>query len=209
MAAKARLTKRQGEILEFIRQRITRGGQPPTIREIGSKFGIKSTNGVRGHLSALIHKGFLRKQALVSRGLGLSDGFSASPSVGRVPLVGSVPAGVPIDAVENIEGEVAVDFTFLPQGDCFTLRVQGDSMKDAGIFDGDLILVRKQDQADRGEIVVAVINGEATVKRFFPGEDGRIRLQPENASFKPIVVSHSDGDFHLAGKVVGLLRRIG
>ncbi len=209
MTGKARLTRRQSEILQFIRERITRGGQPPTIREIGRKFGIKSTNGVRGHLSALIQKGYLKKRALVSRGLELSEGFATTSSVGRIPLVGSVPAGAPIDAIENIEGEVAVDFAFLPGGDCFTLRVQGDSMRDAGILDGDLILVRKQDQAERGEVVVAVIDGEATVKRFFPEGNDRVRLQPENSQFKPIVVNRSDGDFRLAGKVVGLLRRMG
>lgn len=201
---KQELTSRQRDVLQFIREHIASRGHPPTIREIGAKFGIRSTNGVRTHIAALIKKGFLKKQGLISRGLELTQ--SVANQVGRIPIVGTVPAGIPIDAVENIEGELALDLSFLPAGDSFVLRVEGDSMKNAGIFDGDLVLVRKQTVAHAGDIVVALINNEATVKRYFP--DGRqVRLQPENDDFEPIIVNRSSGEFRLAGKVVGLLRR--
>ncbi|MFH1687221.1 MAG: transcriptional repressor LexA, partial [bacterium] len=193
------LTDRQRAVLEFIEQGILGRGLAPTIREIGQRFAIKSTNGVRQHLNALVRKGYLRKQALISRGLELTRKMPAD--VSRVPLVGSVPAGLPIDAIENIEGEIAIDESFLPSGDSFTLRVTGDSMKNAGILDGDLILVKKQAEAHKGDIVVAVLNGEATVKRYLP-EGKRIRLQPENNDFDPIIVTRSSGDFRIAGKVV-------
>ncbi len=200
------LTDRQRAVLGFIEKMIRDHGSSPTIREIGHQFGISSTNGVRQHVNALIRKGYLKKHALISRGLELTR--SLLREVGRVPLVGSVPAGLPIDAVENVEGEIAVDLSFLPKGDSFTLTVTGDSMKDAGILDRDLVLVKKQAVARRGDIVVAVVGGEATVKRYFP-EGKRIRLQPENEAFEPIIVDKRSGEFRIAGKVVGLLRRMG
>ncbi|MBU8935000.1 MAG: transcriptional repressor LexA [candidate division Zixibacteria bacterium] len=202
---KKSLTDRQRAILEFIKQVITAHGHPPTVREIGAKFGITSTNGVRTHLSALIRKGYLRKNSFISRGLELVQPVMSE--VGRIPVVGTVPAGVPIDAIENTEGEIALDLSFLPKGDSFSLRVIGDSMRDAGILDGDLVLVKKQAVAQKGDIVVAIIGGEATVKRYFP-EGHRIRLQPENKDFDPIIVTKRSGDFRIAGKVVGLLRKV-
>jgi len=203
---KAILTDRQRQVLEYIEEQISVHGHSPTIREIGGRFGIRSTNGVRTHLAALIKKGYLQKEKLISRGLALTRRMTEG--VGRVPLVGSVPAGVPIDAVENVEGEIAIDLSFLPREDSFTLTVAGDSMKDAGILDGDLVLVKKQKVARKGEIVVAVIGGEATVKRYFP-EGERVRLQPENDDFQPIMVDRRSGEFRIVGKVVGLLRRMG
>jgi repressor LexA len=199
------LTGRQKEILEYIEKMITGFGKSPTIREIGEKFNISSTNGVRSHLEALMKKGYIRRQSLISRGIELVR--SLSGLVERIPLVGAVPAGHPIDAIENIEGEFAVDTSFVPAGETFTLRVEGDSMKDAGIFDGDYVLVKKQRDADSGDIVVAVIGGEATVKRYFPEKD-KIRLQPENEAYEPIRVDRKSPDFSVAGKVVGLMRRI-
>ncbi len=199
------LTAKQRAVLEFIRDQITSRGHPPTVREIGHRFGIRSTNGVRTHLAALIKKGYLKKQRLISRGLELTRPLAG---IGRVPLVGAVPAGMPIDAVENVEAEIAVDLSFLPKGDTFTLRVIGDSMKNAGIFHGDLVIVRKQAVAQKGDIVVALIGGEATVKRYVPWGKS-VRLMPENDEYEPITVSRRAGDFRLAGKVVGLLRRIG
>ncbi|MEW5993317.1 MAG: transcriptional repressor LexA [Candidatus Zixiibacteriota bacterium] len=197
------LTEKQRAVLEFIQEQIAGRGQPPTVREIGRRFGIRSTNGVRTHLTALIKKGYLKKERLISRGLELTRSLAG---VGRVPLVGSVPAGLPIDAIENVEGEIAVDTTFLPKGDTFTLKVSGDSMKNAGILDGDLVIVRKQQVAQKGDIVVAIIGGEATVKRYVPS--GRtIRLQPENEDYEPIIVQQRSGEFRIAGKVVGLLRK--
>ena len=202
--AKDILTDRQRAILDYIKEHITGRGHPPTIREIGRRFGISSTNGVRAHLAALVRKGYLRKQALISRGLELTQRLASD--IGSVPLVGSVPAGLPIDAQENVEGEIALDASFLPKGDSFTLRVTGESMKNAGILDGDLVVVRKQNTAQKGDIVVAIINGEATVKRYWP-EKQRIKLLPENPEFDPIVVNRRSGEFRVAGKVVGLLRR--
>jgi repressor LexA len=203
--AKPKLTDRQRQILEFIEGLILQRGHSPTIREIGEKFGISSTNGVRTHLTALVKKGYLKKSDYISRGLELTR--SLASGISRVPLVGSVPAGQPIDAVENVEGEIALDLSFAPKGDSFSLKISGDSMIEAGIHDGDVVVVRKQSEAQKGDIVVAIVDGEATVKRYHP-EAKRIRLQPENPAFKPIFVNRKSGEFRIAGKVVGLLRRI-
>lgn len=201
---KQKLTERQRAVLEFIRQRLNEAGHPPTIREIGRYFGISSTNGVRTHLTALTKKGFIRKQDLISRGIELVHNVSREAA--RIPLVGSVPAGVPIDAVENIESEFVIDQTFLPKGDTFSLKVSGESMRDAGILDGDVVLVLKQSSAQKGDIVVALLNGEATVKKYVPGPE-RIVLQPANPDFKPIRIDKKSGEFKILGKVVGLLRK--
>ena len=203
---KPTLTDKQRSILEYIEGQIVERGHPPTIREIGRHFKISSTNGVRTHLTALIRKGYLKKQEFISRGLELTR--KVASTIGRVPLVGSVPAGRPIDSAENIEGEIALDLSFVPKGETFSLTVTGDSMMQAGILNGDVVIVKKQEVAERGEIVVAIINGEATVKRYFP-ENGHVRLQPENDAFEPIIVDRRDGEFRIAGKVVGLLRRMG
>jgi repressor LexA len=200
-----KLTRRQREILEYIEEMITRFGKSPTIREIGERFGISSTNGVRDHLKALMKKGYIRKQQLISRGIELVRDLAAP--VAKVPLVGAVPAGNPIDAIENIEGEIAVDTSFVPGGETFTLRVEGDSMVQAGIFDGDYVMVKKQKTAEKGDIVVAIIGNEATVKRYYP-ENGQVRLQPENDAFEPIIVDRNSPEFQIAGKVVALLRRM-
>jgi repressor LexA len=203
--AKPELTDRQRKIFEYVESLIVERGHSPTIREIGERFGISSTNGVRTHLTALIKKGYLKKVEHISRGLELTRQMMSD--VGRVPLVGSVPAGLPIDAVENIEGEIALDMSFVPKGDAFSLTVSGESMIGAGIYDGDVVVVQKQSEARKGDIVVAVVDGEATVKRYYP-EAGGVRLQPENSDFDPIIVSSKSGDFRIAGKVVGLLRRM-
>jgi len=203
---KPELTERQKQILDYIESLIVERGHSPTIREIGRRFGISSTNGVRSHLAALVKKGYLKKADYISRGLELTRKLASR--IGRVPLVGSVPAGLPIDAVENIEGEIALDLSFMPKGDSFSLTVTGDSMIGAGIYDGDVVVVQKQSVIRKGDIVVAIVDGEATVKRYF--RDGeRIRLQPENSDFEPIYVGRKSGDFRIAGKVVGLLRRLG
>ena len=200
------LTERQRRIFDYIESQIIEHGHAPTIREIGSRFSITSTNGVRTHLTALIKKGYVKKRQYISRGLELSRPLAMQ--VGRLPLVGRVAAGSPIDAIENIEREMTLDLSFLPKGECFALRVNGDSMKNAGIFDGDIVLVKKQAVAQRGEIIVARINNEATVKRYQP-EGDRIMLLPENDEFKPITVNKRSGEFQIEGKVVGLLRSMG
>jgi repressor LexA len=204
MTVKQPLTPRQRTVLEFIENYVHKYGNSPTIREIGSNLGISSTNGVRSHLEALIRKGYLNKTGLISRGLTLAR--KLSEGIARIPLVGSAPAGHPIDAAENIEGDLAVDESFLPKGDSFTLTVMGESMKNAGIHDGDLVIVKKQSEANKGDIVVAIVNGEATIKRYMP-EGGRVILQPENKEFEPITVTPDSGEFRLAGRIVGLMRR--
>ncbi|MFQ5453557.1 MAG: transcriptional repressor LexA [Candidatus Zixiibacteriota bacterium] len=202
---KKKLTDKQRTVLEYIKEQISSHGSSPTIREIGRYMGISSTNGVRLHINALIKKGFLKKHEYLARGLELI--IPTVLDVRKVPLVGLVPAGQPIDAVENIEGEIALDATFLPKGEMFTVKVVGDSMRNSGIFNGDLVVVQKQKVARKGDIVVAIIGDEATVKRYFP-EGKQVRLQPENDDFEPIIVNKHSRDFRIAGKVVGLLRKM-
>jgi repressor LexA len=202
---KPKLTGRQRQIFEYIADRIRISGSAPTIREIGSQFSISSTNGVRSILEALITKGYIRKRPGLSRGLELNE--EQISSYRTVPLVGSVPAGMPLLAVENSEGMYAVDQSFLPTGDVFMLRVTGDSMIEEGIYDGDYVLVRQQKTASLGDIVVAVIGDEATVKKYFPESDA-IYLKPANPDYPVIEVNCQSPEFYLAGKVVGLMRRM-
>lgn len=203
------LTKRQRAILEFIRSQIRAEGRAPTIRELGSKFGISSTNGVRDHINALIRKGYLQKDNMLSRGIRLVERISSE--VRGLPLVGSAPAGTPITAIENFEGEVSVDKSFVSSGDAFTLRVVGDSMQDAGIHNGDLVIVKKQSSANEGDIIVAVVDDEATVKRLrYSNRDGKrvICLQPENPDYQPIYVDPDQQSFYIAGVVEALMRKL-
>jgi repressor LexA len=205
MADKNKLTGRQQQIFDFIEEMVNISGLPPTIREIGHKFSIASTNGVRATLSALEKKGYIHRQKLVSRGIEL---VKRSPiTFNRIPIVGSVPAGLPITAIENREGELAVDTAFLPNDQVFCLRVKGESMINAGIFDGDFVLVDKNIDPLKGDIVVAVIGEEATVKKFYP-EKRRVRLEPQNEAFGPIIVDCNTPGFYIAGRVVGLMRRM-
>jgi repressor LexA len=218
------LTDRQQQVLDFISRRINEQGYPPTIREIGEEMGIRSTNGVNDHLKALERKGYLKRDGLKSRAMcpvgsetsrRLSNVVPALlPVDGQmvaIPVIGRVAAGAPILAEENIEATVHVDSFFLgghARDKVFGLRVTGDSMIDAGIFDGDYIFVRKQLEARRGDIVVAMIDGEATVKRFEPAGD-TIRLIPENKNMRPIVVRKSDfRSTSILGIVVGVYRRV-
>lgn len=200
-----KLTERQKQILSFIEEKIKGSGMPPTIREIGKRFSISSTNGVRSILDALETKGYIRRRKLVSRGIELAK--QQLSNFTRVPVVGSVPAGLPITAIENREGEVAVDTSFLPSDEVFCLRVSGESMINAGIFDGDYVLVARNAQPIKGDIVVAVIGDDATVKKFYP-EKRRVRLEPQNEAFGPIVVDRNTPGFYIAGRVVGLMRRM-
>jgi repressor LexA len=207
------LTDRQREVLGFIREMIERKGSPPTIREIGERFRITSTNGVRAILSALTAKGYIRRKPLVSRGIELVRKLKPVFDYGEnnlfvtVPLLGRIAAGLPTLAVENIEGSIAVDRSFVPGGDVFSLRVEGESMKDAGIFHGDYVLARAQSTAEKGDIVVAVIGDEATVKKYVP-LGNRVKLEPANRAFRPILVNPVTSDFRIAGKVIGLLRKM-
>ena len=207
------LTDRQRDILEFITQSINQRGYPPTLREIGTHFGIRSTNGVNDHLRALEKKGYLQREDLKSRALrpvsASGRPMESSADMVEIPLLGRVAAGVPLLAVENVEDTVRVDRFFIGQTrEVFALRVKGESMIEDGIFDGDYIFVRKQLQANRGDTVVAMIDGEATVKRYYP-EGDTIRFQPANARMEPILVRKRDfKSVNLLGIVVGVYRRM-
>ena len=219
------LTERQKAILDFITQSIEERGYPPTLREIGEHFGIRSTNGVNDHLRALEKKGHLQREDLKSRALRPVGTQPASASAVRgggdprladiveVPVVGRVAAGLPLLAVENVQDTVHVDRFFIGQTrEVFALRVKGESMIEDGIFDGDYIFVKKQLQASRGDIVVAMISGssgdEATVKRYYPEGDS-IRFQPANAAMQPIIVKKKDfRSVNLIGIVVGVYRKM-
>lgn len=220
------LTNRQSAVLEFIIDRIDEWGYPPTIREIGDHLGIKSTNGVNDHLKALERKGYLDRQAGKSRALqplrtpdgevfGEEDsGPGGDPDIDAgdthtVPLVGRIAAGSPVEAIENTEDYLRVSESMVGHDDnLFALKVSGDSMIEDGIFDGDTIFVRQQETADNGQIVAAMVDGEATVKRFYR-EDDRIRLQPANSSMEPFFVGEHEGrEAQILGKVVGVYRTL-
>ena len=208
------LTKRQEQTLDFIRRSIEERGYPPTLREIGEHMGIRSTNGVNDHLRALERKGYLRREDMKSRALRLveDEAPKTSPSdedLIEIQIVGRVAAGLPLLAEENVIDTVHID-RMLVKGvrDVFGLRVAGDSMIEAGILSGDYIFVRKQSHAERGEIVVALIGDEATVKYYFPERD-YVRFQPANAQMAPILVRATDfKSTMLLGKVVGVYRSI-
>jgi repressor LexA len=216
------LTKRQLQTLDFIRQSINQRGYPPTLREIGEHMGIRSTNGVNDHLRALERKGYLRREDMKSRALKLVESMDPSNDTNSAPpenfeasdvvdvqILGRVAAGLPLLAEENVVDTVRVDRGLVRGGrDVFGLRVTGDSMIDAGILSGDYIFVRKQPTADRGDIVVALIGDEATVKYYYPERD-YVRFQPANSRMAPILVRAVDfKSTMLLGKVVGIYRRL-
>lgn len=213
------LTDRQREILQFILRTSEERGYPPTIREIGEEMAIKSTNGVNDHLKALERKGFLTRGEQQSRSLvptkraRLVLGLGArrsDPTMVDVPVLGRVAAGAPILAQQHIEDTVRIDSFLLGSNgrEVFALRIKGDSMIDDGIHDGDFIFVRKAPSASPGEIVVALIEDEATCKRFYPEPD-RVRFQPANKAMQPIYVSKSDfKQTMILGKVVGVYRKM-
>lgn len=199
------MTDRQRQILDFIRKVIERRGIPPSIREIGESFGIRSTNGVEKHLQALERSGYIVRQRGTSRGIALAWKKCVSATV---PLLGQVAAGLPVLAPENREGEYAVDgalFGIRSEEPIFALKVRGESMIDAHIMDGDMVLVREGPLARNGEIVVALVDGEATVKRFFL-EGERVRLQPENSAMEAMYIEH--GELRIVGKVIGVMRKV-
>lgn len=198
----------QDRILAYIQSEIRERGYAPSVREIGEAVGLRSTSTVHGHLMRLEKKGLLRRDAMKPRAMGLSPEYSSSEDevvddVRRLPVVGRVAAGQPILAEENIEEELPVPVGLTGSGEQFILRVRGDSMIEAGILDGDYIVVRRQADAQNGEIVVALVEDSATVKRFYK-ENGHFRLQPENSTMKPIIVD----EVSIVGKVVSLLRKM-
>ncbi len=220
------LTDRQQQVLHYIRQSITERGYPPTLREIGAYMGIRSTNGVNDHLRALERKGYLTREDMKSRALRPRDLEVVPPSqaatgvdpaapandgelVVEIPILGRIAAGMPLLAEEHVVDTVKIERGLVRGGrEVFGLRVTGDSMIEAGILSGDYIFVRKQATAQRGEIVVALIGDEATVKYFFPEKD-YIRFQPANAAMAPILVRASDfRPTMLLGVVIGVYRKM-
>jgi repressor LexA len=200
------LSERQSKILEFIKQEIHKKGYPPSVREIGEAVGLLSSSTVHGHLQTLEDKGYIRRDPTKPRAIEILDSSSESldnRKVVHIPIIGRVTAGQPILAVENVEGTFPLPADLVRQDNVFMLRVQGDSMIEAGILDGDLIIVHQQSEARNGEIVVALIGDEATVKRFFK-ERTLIRLQPENSAMEPIYSQ----DVSILGKVMGVFRTL-
>jgi repressor LexA len=207
------VTERQRAILDYLRGFVEEQGYPPTVREIGEAVGLRSPSTVHAHLAQLERAGLLRRDATKPRALELTDrrreGDEAAADVHRLPLVGEIAAGGPLLAEQNIEDYVAVPEPLSRGGEEFLLRVKGDSMVNAGILDGDFVVVERRQDARDGEIVVALAGDdeaadEATVKRFFR-EDGRVRLQPENDSLEPIYADH----VQVLGKVIGVFRQVG
>ena len=203
---RTKLTARQQEMLDYIERETRSAGVPPSIRQIGAALGITSTNGVRLHLQALQKKGYIRRSQRTSRGivsLNRTPHTALAPSSATVdiPILGRVAAGTPIMAAENHDGSLNIDASLISHQESFALRVNGDSMINAGILDGDIVVVRVQQGADNGDIVVALMDEEATVKRFYR-EKNAIRLQPENTSMSPIY----SADVEICGKVVALVR---
>lgn len=199
----APLTSRQKQIYDFLVKAIQERGYAPSIGEICARFEIASTNGVFRHLQALEKKGFIRRIGKRAIDLMNPQGRSVFPSAREVPIVGLVPAGKPLLAEENIEGFLTVG-SDLARGTVFALRVKGDSMVEAGILEGDYVIVRRQTTAENGEIVCALVNGEATLKRFFR-QGGAVTLKPENKNYSPLKISR--GEFRIVGKVAGLVRK--
>lgn len=205
------LTKRQQVVVEAIQSWIRAHGYPPTIRELGRQLGIKSLRGVTTHLDAIAKKGVLKREPR-ARGITLSSFLMPIERAIRIPVLGSIRAGQPGLAQEQAEDHVVVDAGWVGASDStggsahFALKVRGESMIEAGILDGDFVIVRRQPSAEHGDIVVALLGEEATVKRFLK-EDGRIRLQPAHPTMEPIVVS-PPADLALLGKVVGVFRRL-
>ncbi|MBB3867767.1 transcriptional repressor LexA [Geobacillus sp. NFOSA3] len=204
-----KLSKRQQQILDFIKKEVKTKGYPPSVREIGEAVGLASSSTVHGHLARLESKGYIRRDPTKPRAIEILDAdFSASnqtDDVISVPIIGKVTAGQPITAIENIEDYFPLPKRLVSSGDhVFMLEVMGDSMIEAGILDGDYVIVRQQQSADNGDIVVAMTeDNEATVKRFFKEKD-HIRLQPENSNLEPIIVR----DCTILGKVIGVYRVI-
>ena len=223
---------REEEIIAFIAGSLRERGYPPTIREIGKAFGIASTNGVRYYLDRLEQSGKIRRDRWTSRGIELQAAEGEEQGRARavrepvpaprlapiprrstsepieIPLLGRVAAGAPILAEENIEDVLLLDGALVRPGKHFALKVRGDSMKNAGIFDGDIVIVRHEAPVKSGEIAVVLIGEEATVKRIFPRRD-KVLLLPENDDYEPIEIRPSDPETRVAGKVVGVFRRLG
>lgn len=202
--ANLNLSPRQKAILEFIKTEIRLKGYPPAVREIGEAVGLSSSSTVHGHLAQLEEKGYIRRDPTKPRAIEVLDGQQLiKKEMVNVPIIGKVTAGEPILAVENIEDSFPLPMDFVRNENVFILSVRGESMIEAGILDGDYVLVRQQNDAKNGDIVVALIEDEATVKTFYKEKD-HFRLQPENPYLEPILVK----EVTILGKVIGVFRRL-
>ena len=200
-----KISAKQQEILEYIKETILKKGYPPSVREICEAVHLKSTSSVHSHLETLEENGYIRRDPTKPRTIEiLDDNFNLTRrEMVNIPVLGTVAAGQPILAQENIENYFPIPAELLPNQKTFMLRVKGDSMINAGIFNGDQIIVAQQETAENGEIVVALLDDSATVKRFFK-ENGHFRLQPENDAMEPILTD----SVQILGKVIGLMRMI-
>jgi repressor LexA len=198
------LTQRQRQVYQFIADHIDEQGYGPTLQEIARHLGVRGNLGVLRHLEALEKKGYLRRKAGSSRGISL---VGRSRGALSVPLIGTVAAGGLAEAFEELEGYVSVDPSLVKDPGSFALWVKGDSMIEAQIAPGDLAIVRPQATAENGDIVVAMLDGEATLKRFFR-EGEHVRLQPENSRLQPIILRAEDGELRILGKVTGIIRTL-
>lgn len=198
-----KISAKQREILEFLKSELLKKGYPPSVREICTAVSLKSTSSVHSHLSTLEQNGYIHRDPTKPRAIEIIDeNFNiARNEISSIPIVGTVAAGQPLLATENISGYFPIPTEYLSNKTTFMLKVKGDSMINAGIFDGDTILVEQQNVAKNGEIVVALVEDSATVKTFYKESD-HIRLQPENDSMEPIIVPHCQ----ILGKVIGLFR---
>lgn len=197
------ISKKQTEILEYLKTEIMAKGYPPTVREICDKVNLKSTSSVHAHLNSLEKNGYIRRDPSKPRAIEIIDedfGF-VRREMSNIPMVGSVAAGQPLLAEQNIMDHMPIPADMLPNNPCFMLKVKGESMINAGILNGDYVLVEQRSSAENGEIVVALVDDGATVKRFYK-ENGIYRLQPENDFMDPIIVSH----VNILGKVIGVMR---
>ena len=215
MGTRAETTRKEKAILKFIEEQVIENGYPPSVREIGKAIGLSSTATVHAYLAKLEKQGFIKKEDKKGRTLKVIKGtdgqplkkenknFYAQREMVDVPVIGNITAGQPILAVENVTDTFPIPIDFVGNSESFMLTVRGESMIEAGILDGDYILVKKQSNASNGEIVVALIEDEATVKTFYK-ENGHIRLQPENHTMDPIIVP----DCKILGKVAGVFRKM-
>ena len=201
-----KISKKQSEILEYIKNEILNRGFPPSVREICEAVNLKSTSSVHSHLETLEKNGYIRRDPTKPRAIEIvDDHFNlVRRETVNVPIIGKVAAGQPLLAVENVEGYFPIPSEYMPNSRTFMLVVQGDSMINAGIFDGDYVIVEQQSTAENGQKVVALIDDSATVKTFYK-EDGFIRLQPENDSMEPIIVNPGQS-FQILGRVIGIFR---
>ncbi len=198
-----KISKKQTEILEYIKSQILNKGYPPSVRDICEAVDLKSTSSVHSHLETLEKNGYIRRDPTKPRAIEIiDDNFNlVRREVVNVPIVGKVAAGQPILAVENVESYFPIPMEFMPNEQCFMLKVQGESMINAGIFDGDTLLIEQRQTAHNGDMVVALVDDSATVKTFYREAD-HIRLQPENDTMEPIIVP----DCQILGKVFGVFR---